>query len=298
MSAPPHPLHEVVVDAPLVRCLLAEQHPDLAHLPLVRAGHGWDNVTFRLGDALAVRLPARQAAAALVEHEQRWLPALAPLLTVAVPTPVRVGRPGAGYAWPWSVVPWLAGTAADELTAQQRDRWAPQLGSVLATLHRRAPATAPLNPVRGVPLRSRAAAVEERLVTAEEHLRTAWRDGLAAPEWDGPPVWLHGDPHPANLLATDGDLAALLDWGDATAGDPASDLGTVWAAFTAAGRARFWAAYAAGSPYAADEARFAALRTRARAWAAAYVPVYLAHPDEHPGLARAGAHAARELATA
>ena len=88
-----HPLHEIAVDEALVRALLAGQHPDLAGLPLVRAAQGWDNVTFRLGDDLAVRLPARAVAAPLVEHEQRWLPVLAPLLPVAVPVPVRLRRP-------------------------------------------------------------------------------------------------------------------------------------------------------------------------------------------------------------
>ncbi len=293
-----HPLHEVEVDEALVRGLLREQHPDLADLPLRRAPHGWDNVTFRLGDALAVRLPARALAAPLVENEQRWLPVLAPLLPVATPTPVRLGRPSAAYPWAWGVVPWLPGTPSDELTPADRDDWADELGVALAALHRPAPDDAPANPFRGVPLVNRAAALTDRLARDEgphaDALRAVWREGLAAPAWDGPPVWLHGDPHPANLLATDGHLSALLDFGDVTAGDPASDLGTTWATFTSSGRARFWGAYAVGSSYAAPALE--ALRTRARAWAAAYVPVYLAHPDEHPGLAAAGEHAARELA--
>jgi len=51
-------------------------------------------------------------AAPLVLHEQRWLPALAHRLPLAVPTPVRVGRPGCGYPWSWSVCPWLPGDIA------------------------------------------------------------------------------------------------------------------------------------------------------------------------------------------
>lgn len=308
-----HPLHEVAPDERLVRDLLRTQHPDLAGLPLHRAAHGWDNVTFRLGDALAVRLPARTAAAALVAHEQRWLPVLASWLPVAVPAPVRVGRPGAGYPWAWSIVPWLPGTASDELTPTERDTWAGELAAALAALHRpvssaTAPARAggatspgdepPVNPVRGVPLADRDAVVAARLAAYggphADVLRAAWRDGLAAPTWDGSPVWLHGDPHPANLLAADGHLTALVDFGDVTAGDPASDLGTVWATFTSSGRARFRDAYAAASSCGAPARD--ALWTRARAWAAAFVPVFTAHPDEHPGLAAAGAHAAAELA--
>ena len=42
-----------------VGALLAAQHPDLGHLPLVEAASGWDNVIYRLGANLAVRLPRR-----------------------------------------------------------------------------------------------------------------------------------------------------------------------------------------------------------------------------------------------
>ena len=292
-----HPLHEVDVDEALVRALLAEQHPDLAGLPLARVAQGWDNVTFRLGGNLAVRLPARAVAGPLVAHEQRWLPVLAPLLPVAVPVPVRLGRSGQGFPWPWSVVAWIDGTPADELTAGERDVWAAELATVLAALHRPASGDAPANPFRGVPLAARHAVVSARLVAHPAHdtLLDAWHEGLAAPEWDGPTVWLHGDPHPANLLAADGRLAGILDFGDVTAGDPASDLGATWATFTATGRARFWEAYAAASSLSPDQ--LAALRVRARAWAAALVPPYTAHPDEHPGLAAAGTHALRELAS-
>src|SRR4051812_13779060 len=68
------PAAEVDVDETLVRRLLAEQCPDLAGRPLRLAAFGWDNVVYRLGDDLGVRLPRRQIAAVLIEHEQRWLP--------------------------------------------------------------------------------------------------------------------------------------------------------------------------------------------------------------------------------
>jgi aminoglycoside phosphotransferase (APT) family kinase protein len=49
---------------------------------------------------LVVRLPRRQAAVPLIESEQRWLPELAPRLPLAIPTPVRVGRPSERFPWP------------------------------------------------------------------------------------------------------------------------------------------------------------------------------------------------------
>ena len=75
MSAAPHPKIQVDVTADLARALLADQHPDLADLPLHGRVFGWDNVTWRLGDALALRFPVRDLSSTLVEREQRWLAA-------------------------------------------------------------------------------------------------------------------------------------------------------------------------------------------------------------------------------
>ena len=106
------PAAEVTIDTSVVRALLQEQHADLAHLSLIEVGEGWDNKLFRLGEDLAVRLPRRAASAALIEHEQRWLPRLSPRLPLPVPAPIRVGRPGCGFPWSWSVVRWFPGQSA------------------------------------------------------------------------------------------------------------------------------------------------------------------------------------------
>ena len=70
----------MTINASLVRTLLAHQCPQLAGGTLVDVGYGWDNHIFRLGRDLAVRLPRRAASAPLIEHEQLWLPLLAPRL--------------------------------------------------------------------------------------------------------------------------------------------------------------------------------------------------------------------------
>ena len=112
MTTRSKPTAEVTIDTSVVRSLLQEQHPDLAHLPLIEVGEGWDNKLFRLGGDLAVRIPRRTASATLIEHEQRWLPRLAPRLPLPVPAPLRVGRPGSGFPWSWSVVRWFPGQSA------------------------------------------------------------------------------------------------------------------------------------------------------------------------------------------
>jgi aminoglycoside phosphotransferase (APT) family kinase protein len=73
------------VDAVLVARLIANQFPRWARLPLTRVRPaGTDNAIYRLGTELAVRLPRLPSAAATVDVEQRWLPALAPRLPLAV----------------------------------------------------------------------------------------------------------------------------------------------------------------------------------------------------------------------
>ena len=65
------PIAEFAIDEVFVSRLLADQHADLAHLPLRLVEAGWDNAMFRLGDHLAARLPRRAAAAALRGHEAK-----------------------------------------------------------------------------------------------------------------------------------------------------------------------------------------------------------------------------------
>jgi len=229
------PAAEFTIDEGLVSRLLAEQHSDLAHLPLRVVGAGWDNAMFRLGDHLAVRLPRRSVAAGLITHEQRWLPSLAKHLTIPVPTPCRVGKPTLGYPWEWSVVPWLKGIPADsnQPAASQAARFA----RFLNALHVPAPPDAPRNSVRGVPLHLRASAVEARMKRLEaraplitRHITQIWNQALEAP-LDGIPTWLHGDLHPRNVLVDDGVISGIIDWGDITSGDCATDLASVWMLF-------------------------------------------------------------------
>ena len=79
------PAAEVEVSAGLVRRLLADQHPDLARLPVEFLANGWDNELYRVGDGLVARLPRRALGAEIIKNEQRWLPGLAPRLPLPIP---------------------------------------------------------------------------------------------------------------------------------------------------------------------------------------------------------------------
>lgn len=284
MPAQNVPAAEVDIDVALVRALLDEQAPELAGRSIELVTNGWDNVIFKLGDDLTVRLPRREVAATLVVTEQRWLPTLAPNLTLPVPTPLVFGRPGAGYPWHWSVCAWFDGTPASVEAPADRSKAARDLGAFVASMHRPAPDDAPRNPVRGIPLAGRAPAFEESLAMSgadvpsgvARRLRGQFDAAVSASPHSGGAVWLHGDLHPANVVVHRGRIRAVIDFGDMTAGDPAGDLLPAWMMFDRDTRREF--IETAG--YGDDEATVA----RGRGWALTLAVAILANSADHSAL--------------
>ncbi|MFJ6531552.1 aminoglycoside phosphotransferase family protein [Microbacterium sp. NPDC091662] len=276
-----------------VRALVGSVAPQWAALPLVRVAEGWDNVTWRLGSDLAVRIPRRERAAPLIRNEQRALPAIAMRLAptnVRTPLPVLAGVPTSLFPWHWSIVPWLSGSQALGRARRDNTPWAAELATVLVALHHDAPADAPLNPVRGVPLSARDDSIRSRLADLSpmfaEPLGAVWQAGLdSAPATEA--TWIHGDLHPGNILVDGDRLSALIDFGDVTSGDPAYDLAAGWLAFDAEGRHVFRRATA--SRY--DDATW----IRARAWAAAIAAILCHSSDDRDDLRALGHSTALEL---
>jgi aminoglycoside phosphotransferase (APT) family kinase protein len=259
---------EVNVDTCLALALLREQHPDLAEFRVQPIGAGLDNAMFRLGETLVARIPRRAIAADLILKEQEWLPKLSAALPIAIPTPVRVGRPTSFFPWPWSVSTWREGTTADVDTPS--DREAERLARFLMQLHAPARADAPKNPFRGVPLTTRSDDVQARLsrLSAEhsvDELRATWRLALDAPPCREQ-LLVHGDLHPLNILVSNGRITSIIDWGDFTAGDPAVDLASLWMLFdNPIARSDALARYSASS---------CTIR-RARGWAVVFGLIFL-----------------------
>ncbi|GAA4585306.1 aminoglycoside phosphotransferase family protein [Planotetraspora phitsanulokensis] len=275
------PATEVDIDDDLVDRLIRAQHPDLAG-PLVLVANGWDNVIYRLGSDLSVRLPRRQVAVDLIVNEQRWLPVLAEQVEVSLPIPIRTGEPGEGYPWPWTIAPWFEGRTVADVPPSERSGIAVPLAEFMTDLHRPAPPGAPHNPVRGVPLAYRDEAVRQRLqfISRSAELLPLWEKSAALRPWQGPPLWLHGDPHPGNLLLNGEGLVAVLDFGDLTSGDPATDLAAAWLVFDENAREVF------RSHVDADEVTW----ERARGWALALGTALAAHSADNPSMAAIGRH--------
>jgi aminoglycoside phosphotransferase (APT) family kinase protein len=232
---------EVDTDAELVRLLLAAQHPQWADRPIERvASSGTDNAMYRLGNDLAVRLPRIHWAVDNIAKERHWLPQLGPVLPLAVPLPVAAGKPQAEFPYPWSVVQWLPGDLAtpDRLddpiaVAAELTRFVRALQTVDAT---DGPPSRRGRPVRTADESVRVGAARLRGEVDAAALLKAWERVLAVPDYDGPPVWFHGDLSYLNLLARDGRLSGVIDWGTCGVGDPAIDTIIAWSLFPPAAR--------------------------------------------------------------
>ena len=231
---PPHgasPPAEFAIDFKLVRQLLSEQCPQYADLALRPLDSGWDNMMFRLGTDLTVRVPRRRVADALMQHEQRWLPRLQPRLPLPIPVPIHCGVPSARFPLHWSVLPWLPGATANRAIPDRNQ--AKVLGEFLNRLHQPAPADLPLNPARGVPLSHKRAAAAERIAKLaqtnllDRRLLAVWERALEVTPASGL-TWIHGDLHARNILVEHGQLSAVIDWGDISRGDRAVDYASLW----------------------------------------------------------------------
>jgi aminoglycoside phosphotransferase (APT) family kinase protein len=113
-----------------------------------------------------------------------------------------------------------------------------------------------------------------------------WDAAIEAQAWHGPPVWIHGDLQAGNLLAADGRLSAVIDWGCLGVGDPACDVMAAWLYLDAETRPVFLAALQV------DDATWA----RARGWALNFGLVALPYyRDTNPTLAGIARRAIREV---
>ncbi|WP_439679079.1 aminoglycoside phosphotransferase family protein [Embleya sp. MST-111070] len=238
------------VDGDLVWRLVAGQFPRWAGLPVERFPSGGTvNAMYRLGADMVVRLPLVRGGVADVTLEREWLPRLAGLLPTAVPEVLGAGEPADGYPWPWSVYRWLAGENPEPGALRAPARLAEDLAGFVATMRGvrlpGAPKAHRGGPLAALDASTRSAIEELRAIPAEgvdcDAAIAVWEDGLRADVGrDEPPVWLHADLMPGNLLVDGaGRLTAVIDFGCVGLGDPACDLFPAWNLLPAGARRTF-----------------------------------------------------------
>ncbi len=281
---------EASTDVDLVRRLLAAQFPDWSSLPLERVpSSGTDNALYRLGDDMVVRLPRIGWAVSGLDRELEWLPRLAPRLPVEIPIPLATGTPGDGYPWPWAVYRWLSGENPPVPQTGDRD---PLAGDVVALIRAFRHIDLEGPPCRrGLPLITQDDAARTALhelggAVDVAAATAAWESALRAPEWPGPPTWVHGDLLPGNLLVREQRLTGVLDFGLVGVGDPACDLIAAWGVLPSRARGVL------REELDVDDATW----TRGRGWALSLGLIALPYyKDTNPGFADVARHLIGEV---
>ena len=246
---------ERTVDEPLARRLLEEQFPELAELPIVLLGSGWDNTVYTVGGEWVFRFPRREVVLPGLRVEIEFLPRLAPLLPVRIPVPELIGSPSDAFPWPFFGARMLPGVELGEAPGPERDRLAVELARFLRTLHgegvlEELGARLPENWTRRADMQVRIPYVLEKLAEldalwhAPGHVRALIENAASLP----PPVpraVCHGDLHFRHVLVDGGRMSGVIDWIDLCRGEPALDLQVVWSALPPDARTAFFAEYGA-----------------------------------------------------
>lgn len=238
---------EITTTVSQVRELVAQQFPEFASLSVEAVvSAGTDNAMYRLGDDLAIRLPRVPWSVGMVNKEQEWVPFLAPQLPLSIPQPVAFGTACEVFAYPWSIVEWLPGELASLDNVADSIGAARTLGEFVKELQRIDARNGPTHG-RGAPVRNSGAEVRQGVAGLEGEvdplaIERAWERVLDVPDYSGPPVWFHGDLGPLNLLANNGQLTSVIDWGTCGVGDPAVDARVAWNLFDSDARNAYRAA--------------------------------------------------------
>jgi aminoglycoside phosphotransferase (APT) family kinase protein len=150
------------------------------------------------------------------------------------------------------------------------------LAEFVAKLQQVDPAGAP--PGRGIPLAERDKEIRYWLTRfdGDPAVSAEWERALAAPSWEGPPVWHHGDLDVRNWLVRDGRVSGVIDWGSMGVGDPACDVMVAWKLHSSSARDAF------RESLPTDDATW----ERARGWVLSQAVAALAYytPENNPTL--------------
>jgi aminoglycoside phosphotransferase (APT) family kinase protein len=146
-------------------------------------------------------------------------------LGLATPTPYHLDSSGAIFATPYLVLEYIEGTP--EFAPRQIDDYLLQFATHLAQIHQIEDSKLDLSFLPEHAGRCEETSGDFSLLKDSalgmERLRERM-DGFHLPLHRNPPVLLHGDYWPGNVLWQEESLVAVIDWEDARVGDPLTDF--------------------------------------------------------------------------
>jgi aminoglycoside phosphotransferase (APT) family kinase protein len=229
---------ELCVTVDVVRELVSDQFPEWTPLSIAPThSEGTVNAIFRIGDGLVARFPLQpgdvESTRQRLRSEADAALELLDHTSFAVPEPVAIGEPGAGYPLPWSVQTWVPGTPASQEDGSTSADFAHDLACFIEQ-------------VRAIDVRGRSFAGNGRGGDLRSHdnwmevcferseqlfdvprLRRIWTQLRELPR-ASPDAMTHGDLTPGNVLVFKGRLTGVLDVGGLGPADPALDLVSAW----------------------------------------------------------------------
>ena len=238
MQAPKLHRGEIDISTRLAACLVAEQFPQWAGLPVRRVvSAGTECVLYRLGDDMVLRLPRRPGESLDEFLSHGVLSRLASFLPVPVPALIAEGQPTAAYPASWGVLRWLDGETPVEGRLAAPGLLAADLAEFLWALWKVNVSTVDLAawPLahRGGPLTDQNDFTLQAINQLHGQIDTdavlsVWNHAVQLQPWDGAETLIHADLMPGNLLTKNGRLGGVIDFATAGVGDPAQDLIVAW----------------------------------------------------------------------
>lgn len=219
-----------------VQDILNKHAPKWASLS-VRAinSSGTDNTLFLLGDDHVLRLPKHEDTARFLVKELDWLPKLSGL-PLKVPELEFRSKTSGMVEFEFGIFKWIRGNVARRNAISDPCEAALALSDFLIELHKvdtdNAPPAGEQNNNRGIALRRLSKVVASSIAILADEIdadaaKGLWEQACSAA---GPQqfVWLHGDLKADNLIAENGALTGVVDWGLSAVGDPAVDFAAAW----------------------------------------------------------------------
>ena len=223
--------------------LIRSQFADIPCAKIAPLGEGWDFFVFVVDDVFAFRFPKKAIVDKCVERELLLLDRLPKDLPIAVPRPLFRGKPGAGYPWHFWGYRMLRGEPLPyvRVPEMRRVHIARRVGQFLGILHAIDGEGLPLSPwdekddddtprhveVRALLEASREVYPAPLFARCTEYLSSPDR---VPPDYSGDRKQVHADLLADHILVDSRSfqLTGIIDWGDATAGDPAGDFVGIW----------------------------------------------------------------------